>query len=219
MRPLSRFAARRNAPHCALRRTHDRCCAAADHYSQVSRVRDSRVGRSRRKRCGAGRSGYENCCAGLRQAARALMVARRVPRTVSRSSSFPACGAVSVANARLGTATPPRTSTRAQPELRAGLAAGSDVAAPALGGDPWPTTTQPIERLTRATTRRRKPLRTVSTWSPMRRQKTRHCCPADLTGRPRRLACRSSTARTCRLMADKRNIAPPASNDITDKRP
>ena len=33
MRPLSGFPPRRNAPHCALRRRHDRCGSAAKHYS------------------------------------------------------------------------------------------------------------------------------------------------------------------------------------------
>ena len=45
---------------------------------------------------------HENCCAALRQPARALMVARGVLTTIRRSCSFPACGAVSGANTRLG---------------------------------------------------------------------------------------------------------------------
>jgi len=40
--------------------------------------------------------------AGQRQRARALMVARGVLMTVSRSAIFPACGAVSGANERVG---------------------------------------------------------------------------------------------------------------------
>ncbi len=51
---------------------------------------------------------HENCGAGLRQAARALMVARRVLRTLSRSRSFPACGAVSTRTKRLGSPSPRR---------------------------------------------------------------------------------------------------------------
>ncbi len=57
---------------------------------------------------------HENCRAGLRQAARALMVARRVLTTVSRSGSFPACGAVSARTERLGSTFTPRAPTKAR---------------------------------------------------------------------------------------------------------
>jgi hypothetical protein len=45
---------------------------------------------------------HEKYGAGLREAARALMVARRVLTTISRSRIFPACGAVSAASGRDG---------------------------------------------------------------------------------------------------------------------
>lgn len=57
---------------------------------------------SRRKRCGAGRSRLGKRRAGLRHGARASMVARRVLTTVSRGGVFPACGAVSGTNQRVG---------------------------------------------------------------------------------------------------------------------